>query len=60
LKLTGPQPVVLVEGVLVCHGLQTSDLLLLGKDFCGDIVKNRLHWDKLTRWLSRNAYDTFE
>lgn len=43
LEFPRPQPIVLVKWVLVCHGLQTSNLLLLSQNLDGDCIKNGLH-----------------
>jgi len=40
LELAGPQPIVLIEWVLVSHGLQAENLLLLGIDFRSRIVQD--------------------
>lgn len=45
LQLTGPQPIVLIEGVLVSHSLETGDFLLLSKDLSSHIVKHGLHYN---------------
>ena len=44
LQLARPQSIVLVEWMLVRHGLESGDFLFLGDDFLGCVVENGFHW----------------
>ena len=43
LQLARPQSIVLVEWMLVRHGLESGDFLFLGDDFLGCVVEDGFH-----------------
>lgn len=49
LELTRPQAIVLIEWVLVSHGLQAEDFLLLGIDFRSRIIEDGLDYFQVSQ-----------
>ena len=43
LQLACPQSIVLIEWMLVRHGLESGDFLFLGDDFLGCVVEDGFH-----------------